>query len=474
MSDKNEASDTAAPDVGRRTLLKGAAALGASAIAAPWIARHANAQGMDLAPYQQAKINWRQAEGQTVNVAVIAASYYQNLIDITPEFEALTGIKVNYEKVPPGQIRQKVVLDLSSKTGNISTHAGDPMYVPLYATNKWCDVLDDYLKNPRLTDPAWFQYEDIVEAWRKANMFDGKAYALAYQGEMTIQIYRKDLFDAKGLKPAETFDDIVRNAKALHDPSHRMWGFCLRGMAGAGQNMYIYPSIFRAFGGRWFDNNGRIRVNGPEAIAALDWYVGTHNAFAPKAAQNWNWPDIADAFSEGTIGCYIDGHSGVAVIANPQRSKVVGKIGFARWPKGPGGRRCTAIWDWAMPINSSMPEKARHATWLWLQWACCRQTQIRTSYMFKGAGKRFDVNRMSLWNSPEYRNTIADAGHNFLEASIESLTQDTDVDWRPRVPQWPAIGEAMGKLVQAALVGQMKPRQALDEAQKQIDRVVGR
>lgn len=455
----------------RRTLLKGAA-LGAATFGAPWVTRFAYADAMDLGAYQKAKINWRQAEGATVNVAVIAASYFQNLIDITPEFEALTGCKVNYEKVPPGQIRQKVVLDLSSKTGNISTHAGDPMYVPLYAANKWCDSLDEYLHDSKLTDPAWFDFNDLVEAWRQSDAYDNKTWALPYQGEMTIQIYRKDLYDVKGLKPAETLDDIIRNAKALHDPEKRLYGFCLRGMAGAGQNMYIYPSILRAYGGKWFDASGKLRVNGPEAVAALEWYVNSQAMFAPKAAQNWNWPDIADAFSEGTIACYVDGHSGVAVIANPQRSKVVGKIGYARWPKGPAGRRCTSIWNWAMPINAAMPQKSRVATWLWLQWACSKETQIRTSYAFKGPSKRFDVNRMSIWNSPEYRKTIDNAGYNFLEASIDSLTQDTDVDWRPRVPQWPAIGETMGKLIQAALVGQMKPRQALDEAQKQIDRIV--
>ena len=34
-----------------------------------------------------------------------------------PEFEALTGVKVRFDKIPPGQIRQKAMLDLSSKTG---------------------------------------------------------------------------------------------------------------------------------------------------------------------------------------------------------------------------------------------------------------------------------------------------------------------------------------------------------------------
>jgi ABC-type glycerol-3-phosphate transport system substrate-binding protein len=456
----------------RRGVIKQAAVLGAALSGAPWVLRHAQAQQFDLGTYQNAKINWRLFEGQTINVAVIPASYFDNLIAVTPEFEALTGIKVRYDKVPPGQIRQKVVLDMSSKTGNISTHAGDPMYIPLYAANKWAEVLEPYLNDPTLTDKAWFRYEDIFEAWRKADMVDGKTYAVPYNGEMTIQTYRKDLYDAKGLKAADTFDEILSNAKAIHNPAERLWGFCLRGMPGAGQNMYIYPSILGAYGGKWFDGSGKIKVNSPEAVAALEWYVTTNTTFAPQAAQNWNWPDIADAFAQGTIGCYIDGHSAVTVIANPERSKVMGKIGFARWPKGPAGRRVTSIWNWAMPINSAMPEKARKATWLFIQWAASEETQARTSYKFKGPGKRFDLNRLPMWKQPDYLATMKDAGANFVEASLDSLEHDTDVDWRPRVPQWPAIGETMAKLVQSALVGQIKPKQALDDAQQQVERIM--
>jgi ABC-type glycerol-3-phosphate transport system substrate-binding protein len=40
------------------------------------------------------------------------------------------------------------------------------------------------------------------------------------------------------------------------------------------------------------------------------------------------------------------------------------------------------------------------------------------------------------------------------------------------VPQWPAIGEAMATSIQAALVGQKKPKEALDEAQARIQQLL--
>ena len=456
---------------GRRRILQQGAALSAVVLASPFASMPARAQAAELAPYQNAKINWRQAEGETITVAVIPASYFDNLIALAPQFEALTGVKLRFEKVPPGQIRQKAVLDLSSKTATYATHAADPMYYPLYVANKWVDPLDRYLTDPTLTDPAWFAYDDILKAWRDADSIDGKPYGIPYDGEVTVQVYRKDLYDAKGLKPADTLDALVENAKALHDPNNRMYGLALRGFAGAGQNMYIYPSLFREYGGNWFAGSA-VKVNSPEAVRALDWYVDVLTKYAPSAVRNWNWPDIADAFSQGTLACYIDAHSSAAVLNNPEKSKVIGKIGFARWPKGPSGKRVTSIWNWGFPINAALGDKQKKATWLFVTWAAAAETQARTSWKFAGPAKRSGVNRTSLWRSAEFNNAMKDSGANFVEAALASLEQDTDVEWRPRVPQWPAIGETMGTEVQAALVGQKKPKEALDEAQARITQIL--
>ena len=256
----------------RRTFLKTGTAAAALIGFGPSVLRRAGAQDADLAPYKSANIDWQQTKGESITVAVIPASYFDNLISLAPQFKELTGIDVRFEKIPPAQIRQKAVIDLTSKTGTYATHAADPMYYALYAANKWAEPLDAYLNDKSLTDAAWFKFDDIIAAWRSADSVDGKVYGVPYDGEVTIQVYRKDLYDAKGLKPAETLDAFVANAAALNTPNDRVWGTALRGVAGAGQNMYIYPSIFREFGGDWM-KGGKLTVNGPEAEAALAWYV---------------------------------------------------------------------------------------------------------------------------------------------------------------------------------------------------------
>ncbi len=144
--DSNQPAGKTSQGITRRRVLEHTAHIGAAAIFAPAIITHASgASAASLAPYREAKIDWRMAKGQSITVGVIPATYFENLISITREFEDLTGVAVRHEKIPPGQIRQKAVLDLSTKTGIYANHAADPMYYPLYVAIGWVYPLDEYL-----------------------------------------------------------------------------------------------------------------------------------------------------------------------------------------------------------------------------------------------------------------------------------------------------------------------------------------
>ena len=82
----------------RRTFLKTSTGAAALIGFGPVGLRQAAAQEADLAPYKSAKIDWQQTSGETITVAVIPASYFENLITIAPQFKALTGIDVRFER----------------------------------------------------------------------------------------------------------------------------------------------------------------------------------------------------------------------------------------------------------------------------------------------------------------------------------------------------------------------------------------
>ncbi len=129
----------------------------------------------ELAPYLRARINWKQVSGESIAVLITPAYYFGIFKQFTPQFTALTGVNVTYETIPPKENREKAVLDLGARTANYASHTADPMYLPLYAVNRWIEPLDRYLVDPSLTDKAWFDLDDIVPLWCQANTIERAA-----------------------------------------------------------------------------------------------------------------------------------------------------------------------------------------------------------------------------------------------------------------------------------------------------------
>lgn len=426
-----------------------------------------------LAPFQEARIDWRQADGETITILVTPAHYFEKFRAVTEDvFTPLSGITVRFEMIPPKELREKAVLDLASGSGNYATHTGDPMYLPLYQANDWVDSLDDYLSDTNLTDAEWFNVDDIIPNWRAANTVEENLYGMPVEGETTIHVYRADVFEEMGIEPPDTLEAFAQVAADAHTPDRA--GAALRGFLGAGQNMYIFPSLFLEFGGAWFGEDGQPTVNTEAGVQALQYYVDLLQNSAPKGVENWNWPEIMEAFANGGVTQFIDANSTASVIENAESSRVAGMVGYKRWPAGPTGRRVTSIWNWAMPINKALPEKKKVATWLYLQWLASQPTQtLSATYKeTENAVVRTGVNRVSIWEDPAYRDVVGFTD-DYVDVVLDSLNEDTDPEWRPRVPQWPEIGDAMAIAVQSALTNQKSSQEALDEANEQISDVMG-
>ena len=67
-------------------------------------------------------------------------------------------------------------------------------------------------------------------------------------------MYRKDLMDKAGLKmPERRPGTSSETADKMTDKAAGVYGICLRGTAGWGENMALPAAISNSFGARWFD-----------------------------------------------------------------------------------------------------------------------------------------------------------------------------------------------------------------------------
>ena len=95
------------------------------------------ARGQDdasLAYFRQAKINWRQAEGQKLTIGLNKHPFTESLLPLIPQFERLSGIKVDYLILPEQEYFAKLVADLSQQRGEFTVIMTGPMRNWQYVT----------------------------------------------------------------------------------------------------------------------------------------------------------------------------------------------------------------------------------------------------------------------------------------------------------------------------------------------------
>ena len=118
-------------------------------------------------------------------------------------FTKQTGITVNYTVLPENDVRDKISQEFSSQAGQYDVASLSNFEIPIYAKNGWVAPMDDFVAKD-----AAFNQGDILKpmtdlAHRRA---DGKIYGQPFYGESSFLMYRKDVFDAKGLTDARQAD----------------------------------------------------------------------------------------------------------------------------------------------------------------------------------------------------------------------------------------------------------------------------
>jgi multiple sugar transport system substrate-binding protein len=372
--------------VSRRDMLK----LITSAVLSPAAISAGSNPALAATTAQGSPFDYKRFRGQTIFASWTKHPFTDSITAYFGEFEDLTGIKVEYEVVPEQQQRQKNVIQLSSRSSQIDVwESATGVEKRQFFKAGWYQSIAGFLKDPSLVLPD-FDPDDIGKgAWELATQPDGSISGLPLQIPSIILAYRKDLFDAKGLK-LESLDDLEHAAKALHDPP-RMYGFVNRGLKNA--NMSTFSTILYNFGASYLDASRKLAMTTPQAVKALDYYARLLRNYGPPGVAGFNWYECQTMFLQGQSAIWIDGNDLLAVADDPQKSKVAGKVGYMIVPKGPGGRFCP-ISGLLVAINPY--SKKKEASFLFNQWAVNKKNQVRA--LLAGA----PVARNSAWTDPEF------------------------------------------------------------------------
>ena len=118
-----------------------------------------------------------------------------------PDFEKLTGAKINVITVPYSDLYQKLLTDWTSGTNSVDAGVFAPQWMVDYVTPGLIEDLTD-----RVAADKALESDDIAPFFREfSQKFNGKTYMLTLDGDFQIAYYRTDVAKELGLKPLARF-----------------------------------------------------------------------------------------------------------------------------------------------------------------------------------------------------------------------------------------------------------------------------
>src|SRR6266403_2059898 len=206
------------------------------------------------------------------------------------EFERkFPGFKVRQQALGWGDLNTKLLAALAAGGPPDLTHLNPFMTASLYVKHL-LRPMDELIR--ALGD------NDIHEATLKLQYFDGKYSGVTHAMGATYFCERRDLREKKGVKPPETFDDMLKLCAALTEDGRYA-------LQVPGEKLYmgfVHPADWLATnGGTWADaRTWRPQLNGKSMLEILD-YLQQLNRFQPAGWSGQKYLDTQAALATGKI-----------------------------------------------------------------------------------------------------------------------------------------------------------------------------
>ena len=399
-------------------------------------------------------------------IATVNNGHMIEMQKLTKHFEtANPDIKLKWVTLEEGTLRQRVTTDIATKGGQFDVMTIGMYETPIWGKKGWLTELK--------TDAA-YDVDDLLPAIRSGLSVDGKLYAAPFYGESSMLMYRKDLADAAGIKVADkpTWADIKTLAAKIHKPP-AVYGICLRGKPGWGDNMAFLSTLVNTSGGQWFDMQWKPQIDSKPWHDAVNFYVDLLKNYGPPGSAANSFNEILALYNEGKCGMWVDATIAASFITDPKQSKVADKVAFAQAPTAVTPKGANWLWAWALAIPAG--SKKVDAAQKFVNWATSKD-YIALVAKTNGWATVPTGTRKSTYANAEFLKAAKFAVAE--KAAIDSANpSDSTLPKSPYVgvqfaaiPEFQSIGLAVGQQMSAALAGKTSVDAALKAGQAAAER----
>ena len=382
-------------------------------------------------------------------------------------FTRQTGIQVNFTILPENELRDRVTQDIATQAGQYDVVTVGAYEVPIWAKNGWLKELSTYAA----ADPNFDQADLLPPMTKLLSGEDGKLYGMPFYGESSMLMYRKDVFEAKGLTMPErpTWDQVAQLAAQVDNAQPGMRGICLRGQPGWGELFAPLTTVVNTYGGTWFTQDWQAQVNAPEFRQATQFYVDLVRTHGQAGAAQAGFTECLNAMSQGQVAMWYDATSAAGSLEDPNTSNAAGKVGYAYAPVNKtDSSGWLWAWAWGMPADSKNADNAAK----FMLWASSKDYENLVGQQL-GWSRVPSGKRASTYQNPDYQK----AASSFADLTLKSI-QGADpanpgVQPRPTVgiqyvaiPEFTDVATKVSQDISAAIAGDGDVGAALENGQR--------
>ena len=287
-------------------------------------------------------------EGVEVNLLTfVGPQVAEPLQRRAPDFEELTGAKINVVTVPNADLYQTSLTDLATGTNSYDAFLFAPQWLVDFVTPDYLEDLTPYVE----ADSA-LEWDDVAPFFRDFSAtYNGSIYSIPLDGDFHMVYYRSDLLAQEGLEPPRTWDDYLAIAQTFHGQDlngdgEADYGSCIA-KARAQQSYWWIISIAAPFiqsqgtsqGAFFHPETFEPLVNNAGFIRALEIYQQT-GEYGPPDEQTITVGDTRGLFITGRCALSLDWGDIGTLAVDPEQSTVQDKVGAIITPGS------TEVVDW--------------------------------------------------------------------------------------------------------------------------------
>lgn len=396
-------------------------------------------------------------EGKTINMLMASHPSTSSYVELIKPFEEATGVTVNLDPLEEGAMLEKQILECQRSSPDFDIWMVPVESGTFFAETGCINQLDEQIA----ATPDFYGFDDLVPAYVDLFTIDGGQYAIPFAGETVFLMYRKDLFDEKGLEPPTTWDELLEIAQQFKEEG-QVDGVSFRARRGW-EFTYTYSIFLFPFGGQMFvAGTATPDIDTQGSRDALDFMIALKDA-APLGVESFSFPEAWQAFQNGTAAMAVEASAAAPEMEDPEKSIVAGNVGYAPLPEGPAGA-FSGVWGWGLGVNgaSENPDLA----WDVIAWLTGQQNQ--DAYLDEGG----IPSRISAYADPELAERFP-----FFPATLAALDQAAALAEQgqsvvAKIPEWNEVSNVIGDLGSQAFSGQISSDEAVTRMQTDIDEIM--